>query len=53
MSQCKECASEFQIEFRRERAKRAHQDKYRLKEILRVTEYSGGRTVQRRHRGET
>ena len=53
MSQCKECTFEFQIEFKREHAKREHQDKQKIKEILRVTEYYGGRTVQRRHKGET
>jgi hypothetical protein len=42
-------AYEFQIEFKRKRAKIAHQDKYRLKEILRVTKYSEGRSMQRVH----
>jgi hypothetical protein len=51
VSQCKECTSEFYVEFRKECTRRAHQRNHKLKRrSLKVTEHLGGETVQRRHR---
>jgi hypothetical protein len=36
VSQCKECVSELSSSSERERARRAHQNIYRLKEILKL-----------------
>jgi hypothetical protein len=52
VSQCKECTSEFYVEFRKERARRARLGGNNIKRILKVSQHLGGEPVQRRHRGE-
>jgi hypothetical protein len=40
------------VEFKKIRSRRVHQRIHRLKEILKVVEHLGGRTVQRRAQRE-
>jgi hypothetical protein len=51
VSQCKECTSKLCVEFRQERARRAHQRNHKLKgeDTYRVFEHSEGRPVQGVH----
>jgi hypothetical protein len=49
VSQRKECVSEICFDFRGEHVGRAHKDSLRIRRILKITEYSGGKTMQSKH----